>query len=63
MGRNSAIELADGLKLSSLKGKDRRSQVTAIVRARIRQIELVARKLEEERKTLKLLVASDRSKP
>ena len=56
MNHNSAVKLADGLRMSSLEGKDKRSQVSTIVRARIREIDALRKKLERERQGLETLV-------
>ena len=61
--RNSAISLPAGLKLSSLAGKDKTSQVRTIIDGRIREVDGLIRRLQEERKQLAGLLSPKTPKP
>jgi hypothetical protein len=63
MDKNSAVRLPEALKISSLEGRDKRSQVRMIVDGRIRELDVMTKGLEEERGRLRGLLGATTAKP
>jgi hypothetical protein len=61
--KNSAIRLPDGLKLASLEGKDKRTQILMIIEARLGELEALAKSIEQEQKSLRGLIGSKAPEP
>ena len=61
--KNSAVRLPEALKISSLEGQDKGSQVRMIIAARIRELDVMTKGLEEGQRRLRGLLGSNPAKP